>query len=149
MADANPMYVLDAGDDLLKELACILLLQPFSLDDVIEELTTTRVLHDQKQLLRGLNYFIELNHIGVSHYLQNVNLARHTLHIGLVLDLVLLEYFYGYFLACKDMCAQAHLAKSALPKGPAFRERRLKKEGKVSYLRCSGLSTDCFAAFNR
>jgi hypothetical protein len=55
VTDAHAMYVLDPRYYLLKELAALLLLQPFSFHDVVEELAAVRVLHDQKQLLRGLD----------------------------------------------------------------------------------------------
>ena len=38
-------------------------------DDVVEELTAVAVLHDHVQLFFGLDDFIELDHVGVSHLL--------------------------------------------------------------------------------
>jgi hypothetical protein len=56
----------------------------------------------------------------VSYYLEDVDLAGDALHVGLVLDLVLLEDLDGYLLPREDVSAQAYLAESALPEGPAF-----------------------------
>jgi hypothetical protein len=56
MADAYLVDVLDPRYNLLKELAGFVLLKPFSFHDVIEQLSSAGILHDQKQLSLGLNY---------------------------------------------------------------------------------------------
>lgn len=98
MANSNLVDVLNPRNDLLEEPACLLLLKPLSFDDIVEQLASVCVFHDEEQLARGLDDFIELNDIGVSDDLKDVDLSSHPLHIRLVLDLVFLEYFDGYFL---------------------------------------------------
>ena len=56
----------------------------------------------------------------MANYLQNVYFSRHTLHIGLVLDLVLLQDLNSNFLSSEDVCAEANLSESTLPEGPTF-----------------------------
>ena len=56
MADATAMNVLDAADDLLKELAGFGFLELLALHDVVEKLAPAGVLHDEKELARSLNY---------------------------------------------------------------------------------------------
>ena len=55
MADAAAVDILDAADDLLKELACLSLLQLLAFNYVIEQFSATGILHDQKELPGGLN----------------------------------------------------------------------------------------------
>ena len=50
----------------------------------------------------------------MSDDLENVNFSRYSLDIGLVFDLVLLQYLDGYFFAGDQMRSQSHCTKSAL-----------------------------------
>ena len=56
MDDAQFVQVFDACNDLMKELASLSLLDSLVLHDEVEELTSTRILHDQVELFRGLDY---------------------------------------------------------------------------------------------
>lgn len=87
------MEVLDSTDDLLEELAGLLLLQFLLLDDVVEEFAPTDELHDQEQLLGRLDDFEELDDVGVPDQLQNVNLSSDSLHVSLPRNLALLQDF--------------------------------------------------------
>ena len=49
------MNVLNTRNDLLEEPACLIFLESFSLDDVIEQFTSTRVLHNKEKLARSLD----------------------------------------------------------------------------------------------
>jgi hypothetical protein len=64
-------------------------------DNVVEKLTATHVLHDQKKLFWRLNDFEELNDVWVSHHFQDFNLAANTLYVRLFNDLSLFEDFNG------------------------------------------------------
>ena len=55
MADSNLVDVFDAADYLLREFARLLFLQPLPLNDVVEQLTAARVLHNQEQLATSLD----------------------------------------------------------------------------------------------
>ena len=46
MTDAKLMQVLDSGDQLQKKLGRLLLPDTFSVDNVFEKFTATRILHD-------------------------------------------------------------------------------------------------------
>ena len=56
MDDAQFVQVFDACNDLMKEFASLCLLDSLVLHDEVEELTSTRILHDQVELFRGLDY---------------------------------------------------------------------------------------------
>lgn len=60
-------------------------------------------------------YFVELNHVGVTDFLQNVDLACHAFNVGLVLDLVFLQYLNGHLLVRDRVGADPHFSESALP----------------------------------
>ena len=50
MTDLNLMNVLDTRYNLLSKTACFLFSKSLSLDDVVEQLTTTGILHDEEEL---------------------------------------------------------------------------------------------------
>ena len=77
----------------MEEPAGFTVLQPALFYNVFEEFSTTRILHDQKELLRGFNDFIQLHDIWMSDNFQNVNLSHHSSYIGLVLDFIFFEDF--------------------------------------------------------
>ena len=56
MDDAQFVQVFDACNDLMKELTSLSLLDSLVLHDEVKELTSTRILHDQVELFRGLDY---------------------------------------------------------------------------------------------
>lgn len=57
---------------------------------VIEQLPCPAKLHDQEQFTFGLNNFIKLNDVRMSHFLKDLDLSRDSLYIFLIFDLVLL-----------------------------------------------------------
>ena len=62
----------------MEEAAGLSILESSLLHDVVEELTTGRVLHDQEQLLTSLNDLVQLHDVRVSHDFQNVNLSHNS-----------------------------------------------------------------------
>lgn len=98
MHNAQLVQILHSADDLLKELAGLSLLQFLLLNDVVEKFTSTDELHDQEQLLGCLNNLEELNDVGVPDQLQDVDLSRNSLHVGLTCDFALLKDFNGHLL---------------------------------------------------
>ena len=64
-----------------------------------------------------MTYFIKLNNMRVSDELKNVNLSGNTLHIADILNLFLLQYFDGHFLACEVVISELHLAERTLSDG--------------------------------
>ena len=91
--DAQLVEVLDAADDLLEEFAGFGLLELLLLHDVVEELAPAHELHYQKQLLRRLNDFEQLDDVGMPDELQYVNFASHSLHVSISRDFALFEDF--------------------------------------------------------
>jgi hypothetical protein len=61
--------ILNAGVYLLEKLAGLVLLQTSVCYDIVEELTSTGVLHDEVQLLGRFNDLIELNDVWVTDQL--------------------------------------------------------------------------------
>ena len=81
------MQILDSADQLPVKLGCLLLIQACISDDEVEKLTSVRMLHDHEKFLLGLNYFVELDDIGVANLFKNFNLPRDPLNVLLVVDL--------------------------------------------------------------
>lgn len=106
--------VLDAGDELEVELACLLLGEARMPHNIIKQLSATAVLHDHVQLLFSFNYLIKLNHIRVSDLLEDFDLPRDSFDVLLIINLVFLQNLDGYFLTCERMLAQLDLSESSL-----------------------------------
>ena len=93
MNNSQLVEVLDAADDLLEEFAGFGFLELLLFHDVVEELAPAHELHDQKQLLRRLDDFEQLDDIGMPDELQNVNFASDTLDVSISRDFALFEDF--------------------------------------------------------
>ena len=115
MHNSELVNVLYAGDDLLEEPGCLLLLQTFSVDDVVEQLPALCILHDEVQLLGGLDDFVELDQVGMPNDFQNVDLPSHSFNVGHVGYFLLFEYFDGHLFACEDVGAFLYLPEGAFP----------------------------------
>ena len=61
----------------------------------------------------GLTYLVELNDVGVSDFLQDVDFTSHTLHVPFVFDAVLLQDLYRHFLTCDCVRSDPHFAESS------------------------------------
>jgi hypothetical protein len=59
MNDTELVKVFNTSYDLMEELASLCLFDPLVLHDEVKELTSTRILHDQVELLRGLNNLLK------------------------------------------------------------------------------------------
>ena len=105
MADFNLVEVLYAREELLVEFAGFFVLQSFLLDDELEELATTGILHDQEELPVGFDDLVELDDVGVPHYLQDLDLSSHSFNVCFVNDLFFLEYFDCHFLSGERVSA--------------------------------------------
>ena len=126
MANARLVDILDARNELEVELASLLLGKSGVPDDIIEQLTAIAVLHDHVQFLFGLNNLVQLNHVRVSHLLQNLDFSSDAFNVFLVVDLVLLQNFDGnlnwsnqfttYLLASQSMLTELYLAECSLAK---------------------------------
>jgi hypothetical protein len=117
--DVHCMYLLDSCNDLMEKAAGLGLLHSAIGHDVIEELATGGVLHDQVKLPSRLNDLIELHDVGMPYKLEDVHLSGHALHICNLLDAVLFEDLHRDSLAGENMSAELYLAESALADGLA------------------------------
>ena len=77
----------------MQELAGLCIWNSHFLDNVIEELSTTCMLHDEVQLVLGLDDLIKLDDIPVANLLENLDFTSDPINVCLVLDLALFEYF--------------------------------------------------------
>ena len=98
MTDLVLVQVLNTCKYLVEEATSISVLKSLLLNDVVKQFSTRSVFHDEKQLSGSFNYFVQLNYVGVSHNLEDVNLPHDSGHIRLVLDLLLLKDLDGDFL---------------------------------------------------
>lgn len=104
----------DAVQDLMEELDRLLLFNTALSYDVIEQLPTRSELHYQVKLLRCLYDLVQLDYVRMADQLQNVDLARHALHVGGVHDALFLEDLHRDLFASEDVRSQLHLAERAL-----------------------------------
>ena len=108
MHNVELVNVLDARHELLQEARSLLLLHAAVRDNVVEQLAARRVLHDEAELLVGLDdlrrgealegratYLVELHELRVTNDLENVDFAGDALHVGDICDFVLFEDFDG------------------------------------------------------
>ena len=80
------MNVFDAGYELLKVLACLILIKSLVLNDHIEELATLYELHDQIEILLGLDDLINLYNVGMVQLFENLNLSTNSFDILLLFN---------------------------------------------------------------
>ena len=66
-------------------------------DDVVEELSILHVLHDEEELFGGFDDLVELDDVGVSDQLEDVDLSGDPLNVSHIHDLLFLEDLDGYF----------------------------------------------------
>ena len=90
------MDILHSGHEFLQVFAGGLFLQLLVLDDEVEKFTAARVLHHEVQVFVGLDDFVQMDHVGVPHLLQNLDLSADALDVLRVLDPRLLEHLDGH-----------------------------------------------------
>ena len=59
-------------------------------------------------------YLVELDYIGMSDDLEDVDFTSDSLHVRLVLDLVLLKYFDSYLFTSDEVSSETNLSEGAL-----------------------------------
>jgi hypothetical protein len=95
--DAQLVDVLHPADYLFEDLTGLLLVHSLLFLDALEEFPLLHVLHDQEEVLGGLNNFVQLNDIGVSDELKDVDFPVDSFHIGNIDNFVFLQYLDGNF----------------------------------------------------
>ncbi len=68
MDDSVLVNVLNSWQNLLHETDSFCLIESFPFYDVVEELPSLGILHDKVDVCFGLDYFIELDDVGMSEY---------------------------------------------------------------------------------
>ena len=90
VANAKLVEVLDAGYDLMKKLRRLLFPESLSVDYVLKELASSRILHHEVELFLRFNDLIKLNDVGMPHYLEDVDLASDSLDVTHIRYLIFL-----------------------------------------------------------
>ena len=109
MNDVQFVEIFNASYDLVKESASFWLFHSLVLNNVVEKLSSTSVLHDQIELLRSLNdlmnssirmpkyckstYFVELDDVRMSDQLEDVDFSGDSFDVRDILDFVFLKNF--------------------------------------------------------
>lgn len=120
MNDSIFVDVLNTSKYLLHELDGFSLIESFFLDDVVEQLSTFCVFHNEMNVCFSLNDFVQLDNVGMSKYLQNANFAGDAFDVRLLDDFLFLKGFDCHLLFSKDVSAQFNLAKCALANRTAY-----------------------------
>ena len=94
------VQILNTRKDLLEEFASLPLIEPLFFNDKIEQLSSIGILHYEEKLAVSLNDFVELDDVGVPHYLKDLYLSSNTLNITFIRNFVFLEDLYCHLLSC-------------------------------------------------
>ena len=86
MADSTQVDVFNACNELLVQSNSCLLMKSLMTNDVIEEFSILAVFHDKKQLTFSFDDLIQLYHVWVSDFLENLDLSTDSLDVLLVLN---------------------------------------------------------------
>ena len=81
MDNIKLMNVFDSSNNLLEEFACLIFLEPSISNYIVEELTSTCILHNEVQLFWGLDNFIKLYDVWVANKLENVDFSGYSFYI--------------------------------------------------------------------
>lgn len=73
--------------------------------DKIKEFSAVTVFHDHVKLFVSLDNFIKLNHIWMSNFFQDLDFSSDSFNIFLILNLVFLQDFDGYFFTSERVLA--------------------------------------------
>jgi hypothetical protein len=83
-------------------------------NNVVKQLATAGVLHDQVQLSRRLNDFVQLDDVRMPDELEYVDLSCNPLHVCNLHDALLLKHLHSNSFASEDVSSELHLAKCSL-----------------------------------
>jgi len=122
------MDILHTSYYLQQKPGSFLLWESFLLYYVLKELSTSSVLHDEKQLFVRFDYLyeslaaylIQLDYVGMTHYLQNVDFSCHSIDIRDVDYFVFDEHLDGHTLSSQAVEAYMHFPKSSFSQATAF-----------------------------
>ena len=83
--------------------------------DIVKQFSSPAELHDQEEVLGGLDDLVKLNEMGMANQLQDVDLSRHSFDVRNVDNFLLFEDFDGDLLSSSLVNSQFDLPKGALP----------------------------------
>jgi hypothetical protein len=113
MAHSTFVQVLNASDQFAIEFGSLLFSESGVSDNIVEEFTSIGILHDHEEFLFCFDNLVQLDHIGVTHLLQNFNFARDAFNVLLIVDLLFLQDFDGDLFTSEDVRALLHMTKSS------------------------------------
>lgn len=95
VANTQLVNIVDAGDELLKVLAGLLLLQLLVLHNEVEELAALDELHDQIEVLLRLDDLVDLHDVWMVQLLEDLDLSTDSFHVLFLFYARFFEYLDG------------------------------------------------------
>ena len=114
MDNVELVHVLNAGKNLLVELAGFVFLQLRVLHDVVEKFATTRVFHNEIKLLWRFYNFIKLNDVRMADHFQDVDLSGDSFDVRYICNPFLFKNLDRNFLPGQSVGAKLDLSEGAL-----------------------------------
>ena len=111
---AHFVQVADAREHLVHDDSRVLLGVSLSLNDLVEQLASWQVIHDQVEVVAVHIDFVELHDVLMVHLLEDVYLTLKPLHLVLVVNLLLFDEFSGSLYLGDPTLGQDNLPKATL-----------------------------------
>mmetsp|Transcript_9518 Transcript_9518/g.15582 ORF Transcript_9518/g.15582 Transcript_9518/m.15582 type:complete len:287 (+) Transcript_9518:501-1361(+) len=112
--DTAVVEVLETKDDFGTVEASTLLAETLVALEVVEKLTTVDVVHDEEELVGGLERVVEVDEEGVAELLQNALLGARVLEFVSLDNRLLVEDLHGVDLSCVLLLHLHHLSEASL-----------------------------------
>jgi hypothetical protein len=112
MNNVQSTNVLNTGYYLLEETASFFFFDSLHLDDVVKQLTSTCIFHNQIKLFLSFNDLVELYDLGMANNLKNVNFAGDSFDVSYINYFSFLENLNSNLLVSKYMGAKLDFSKS-------------------------------------
>ena len=106
------MQVLDTWYYLLVKLLSPIFLDSFFFDDIAEKRTSISVFHDQVDFSRSLDYFIQLNDVGMSNFFQDLDLLGELVYCILCPQSAFVNNFDSNMFPSDQMCTQSNFTEA-------------------------------------
>ena len=108
------MEELDSRDYLVIKSTGFFLRETVFAHDVVKELATAGIFHNQEDACLCLNDLVQFNYVTMANTLKNLDLANHAFNVCLVSNTLFLEDFNCHKLTTRQVLAELHIAESAL-----------------------------------
>jgi len=113
MSDELRMNVAQAVHYLLEDFLCIGLLQPPPLPDIVKQVSTSAQLHDDDNVLLGLDRFINLDNMIMTELEEQVHFFHELLLLDLVGQALFVQRFQSHELPNQLMHGQVDLSEGS------------------------------------